>query len=84
MKDVLMPLIDAEWRTILDANAATPYAQEEYERHTRIVKGLLIAFTEGDQSYANALMTAWHDSNEDMRWFTQTWTRDALVDHFNC
>ena len=70
--------IDQAWQSILEANGAQPYDHAEYERRVRVAKGLLIAFTEGDQDYADALMNAFHDSNEDMDWYLG-WTRDELV-----
>jgi hypothetical protein len=73
--------INAAWRSILSANAAEPYDHAEYERRTRVAKGLLIAFTDGDQEYADALMNAFHDSNENVEWYLQ-WTRDELTYNF--
>jgi hypothetical protein len=73
--------INAAWRSILTANATEPYNHAEYERCTRVAKGLLIAFTDGDQEYADALMNAFHESNETLEWYLG-YTRDALVRYY--
>lgn len=74
-------MINKAWRAILSANAADPYDHEEYQRCTRVAKGLLIAFTGGDQEYAESLMNAFHDSNEQIEWYLG-WTRNELVEMF--
>jgi hypothetical protein len=82
----LMPHIDAAHDAVLVANMnivrndASTFA--EYDRAERVLKGLLIAFTDGDVDYAESLRNMFADSGEDIEYYTTNWTRDEAVDSY--
>lgn len=78
-KALLVPMIDAAYGAMMVANATEPYDHAEYERWDRVLKGLLIAFTEGDQEWADAFRWFFTDSGETMSWYLSQGSRDQDV-----
>jgi hypothetical protein len=59
------------------------YNHGEYERWQNVSMGLILAFVDGDENYAQALELAWLDSQESIGWYLSEWSRNELVSHFN-
>lgn len=76
MRETLIPIIrEALKRTYAAATLEPNYDHAEYERCWRIVNGLLIAFTGGDEEHAQALRLVWVDCQE----FRPAADRDRIV-----
>lgn len=71
--------VDAAYRARMAANRTMPYVHADYVTADAALDAELLAFTNGDQAYAEALREALMDSGEDLAYYLSTWTRDELV-----
>lgn len=80
-REALIPMINAAYDALYVAAVAegANYDHAEFERCDRVVKGLLIAFAEGDTHYAAGLRNLWSDSNEPIEWYLSTISRDETI-----
>jgi hypothetical protein len=80
-KTMLFVWIDEAWRECYGAaiKEGSEYDAVEYDRLWRVADALVMAWCDGDESYAKALKECWLDSQSSMSWYTTQWTRDQLV-----
>ncbi len=74
----LEPVVDHCYRSMMDANGATPYVPAEYDRWEEMLKAALVLLTNGDMPYARALRWAFLESGETIRWHLSRSNRHAL------
>jgi hypothetical protein len=71
---------DEYFQATHEATSATPYVHAEYQRQLDLARAALFIATEGDAPLAYALEWLFHDSNEPMRYYLSTWTREELIE----
>lgn len=80
----MITALDTAWQERYAANGATPYVHDVYDHFEQTSKRIALAFTCGDQQWADALDDCWVDSQEDVRWYLNYFgSRDSMVYNMN-